>query len=273
MILSATSDDWLNALCTQGVASRLAVVSAIREEDIRMAALPASFAWHSGEIGDSREYLPVITGIRRRGVDDKRHAVSVDDESVLRAQFPAVNRAWTSGVTATESADHDAFDDGQLGFKDACPPEQRQEVHVEIVPHPGFVPSPKSSVSGTARAPKFTWHVFPLAACHQHVPEDLDHGTVRNAWSTALSAYRLLRGKQALQLREERSGIRAPAILAPSMEHEDHEEGVPQSRAERYSSEIARKQLNIPIARIHQAPTSRRLHQPERLLHFWRDKV
>jgi hypothetical protein len=40
VILSATSDDQLDALCTQGVAGRFAVVSAIREQDIRMAVRP-----------------------------------------------------------------------------------------------------------------------------------------------------------------------------------------------------------------------------------------
>jgi hypothetical protein len=63
VILSATNDDGLDALCTQGVASRLTVVSAIREEDIRTPVWPASLAGHSEEIGDNRKYLPV-TGDR-----------------------------------------------------------------------------------------------------------------------------------------------------------------------------------------------------------------
>jgi hypothetical protein len=188
VILSPTSNDWLDALCPQGVPSRLAVVSAIRKEDIRMTAWPAALSGHSGKVGDSREYLPVITGVRWCGVDDERHAVSVHDESVLRAQFPAVNGAWASGFAATEGTNHDAVDDRQIGLEDPCFSEQSEEVHVEIVPQPGFVPSPQPSMSCAARATKFEWHVFPTATGNQHAPEDLDHNAVRNAWSTGLSA-------------------------------------------------------------------------------------
>jgi hypothetical protein len=166
-------------------------------------------------------------------VDDEQHAVSVHDRSVLRAQFPAVNGAWASGFAAAEGTDHDAVDDRQIGFEDACLPEQSEEVHVEIVPNTGFVPSLQPSVSGAARATKFEWHVFPPATCHQHVPDDLDHGTLRNAWSTALSAYRFLQGKKALQFREER--IRHPSTCHPGSLHgsRDHEGAVRQSRAKR----------------------------------------
>ena len=124
MILSATSDNRLNALCTKGFACRLAVVSTIRKVDIRMTAWPASLARDAGEVSDCKQYLSVVAGIRRSGVDDKRHSVSVHDESVLCAQFPAINRAWPSGVAAPESADHDAIDDRQLGFKDAGLPDR-----------------------------------------------------------------------------------------------------------------------------------------------------
>ena len=61
----------------------------------------------------------MIAGVCRRGVDDERHSVPVHDESVLRHHFPPVNKAWANGVAAAESADHDAIDDRQLGFKDA----------------------------------------------------------------------------------------------------------------------------------------------------------
>jgi hypothetical protein len=233
VILSSTSDDRLDALGTQGVPGCVAVVSAIREEDIRMATWPASLAGHSGEVGDSREYLPVVAGIRWSGVDHERHAVSVHDESVLRAQFSAINGAWASRFAAAEGTDHDAVDDRQFGLEDSRPPEQCEEVHVKIVPHPGFVPSPQTSVSSAARAAEFEWNVFPPATGYQHVPEDFDHGTVRNAWSTALSAHRLLWGKQALKLREER--IRHPSTCHPGSLHgsRDHEGAVRKSRAER----------------------------------------
>ena len=220
VILSPTSDDWLDALCTQGVPSRLAVVSAICEENIRMAAWPATLPGRSGKVGDCGEYLSVITGIRRCGVDDERHAVSIHDESVLRAQFPAVNGAWASGLAAAEGTDHDAVDDRQIGFKDACVPEQSEEVHVEIVPHPGFVPSPQPSVSGAARASKFEWHVFPPATCHQHVPKDLDHGTVRTRGRPPSRPTGSSGGSRRSNSANNASSMRAPAILAPSMGHE-----------------------------------------------------
>lgn len=113
-------------------------------------------------------------------MDDERGPVSVRDGSVLCAQFPAVNGAWASGLSATEGTDH-AVDDRQFGREDARLPEQPEELHVEIVAHPGFVPSPPPSVSGLARSTKFEGHVFPPATCHQHVPEHLDDGAVRNA--------------------------------------------------------------------------------------------
>jgi hypothetical protein len=233
VILSPTSNDWLDALSTQGVPSRLAVASAIREEDIRIAPWPATLPGYSGNFGDSRENLPMIAGVRRCRVDDERHADSVHDESVLRAHFPAVSGAWTSGFAAAEGTDHDAVDDRQIGFEDACLPEQSEEVHMEIVPHTGFVPSPQPSVSGAARATTFEWHIFPPAICNEHVPVDLDHGTVRNAWSTALSAYRFLRGKQALQFREER--IRHPSTDHSGSLHgsRDHKGAVRESRDKR----------------------------------------
>jgi len=64
VILSAASDNRLDALYTQGFPSRLTVVSAIREENIWMAARSASPARNSREIGDRREYLPMVAGIR-----------------------------------------------------------------------------------------------------------------------------------------------------------------------------------------------------------------
>jgi hypothetical protein len=98
VILSATSDDRLDALCTQGVTGRLAVVSAICEEDIWMTARPASLARGAREVGDCGQDLSMVAGVRRCGVDDERDAVSVQDESVLRAKFPAVNRTCASGI-------------------------------------------------------------------------------------------------------------------------------------------------------------------------------
>ncbi len=104
---------------------------------------------------------------------------------------------------------------------------------MKIVLYPGFVPSPQPSVSCAARATKLEWHVFPPATDRQHVPENLDHGTVRNAWPTAFLAYRLLSGKQALQLREER--IWHPSTCPPSSLHgsRDQEGAVRTSLAER----------------------------------------
>ena len=145
MILSATSDDRLDAPCTQGAPSRLAVVSAIHDKDIRMTARSAALARNAGHIGDCRQCLCAVAGIRRRGVHDRRHAASIHDESLLRTQFPGLNRAWASGVVAAESADHDAIGDRQLGCTDASHPEQYEKVHVEIVSHCGCVPSSKLS--------------------------------------------------------------------------------------------------------------------------------
>jgi len=133
VILSATSDDRLDALCTQGMAGRFAVVSEICDEDIRMTARPRSLARNGGGVGDCLQDLSVIAGIRQRGVDDERHAVSVQDGSVVRRHFPAVNRAWAGAVTAAECANHDAIADGQLGFKDPGLPGQAEQVRLEVV--------------------------------------------------------------------------------------------------------------------------------------------
>ena len=130
MILSATSDDRLDALCSQGVTGRLAVVSAICEEDIRMTAWPASLARGEGEAGHCRQ------------------------------------------------------------------------------------------------AVEFKWHVLRSASDHECVPEDFDHRAVRNLRSAALRPHGLLYTRQSLQLRKERVRHRAPAILAPSMDHEDNEVAV-----------------------------------------------
>jgi acetyl esterase/lipase len=50
--LSPTSDDRLDALCTQGILSGLTVVSTIREEDVRVAARPTSLPGDAREVGD-----------------------------------------------------------------------------------------------------------------------------------------------------------------------------------------------------------------------------
>ncbi len=185
-----------------------------------MTARPALLAWDAGEVGDRRQDLPVIAGVGRRRVHHERHSVFVHDERVLYARFPAVNGTLSRGIAAAEGSDHDAVDDRQLGLEDADLPEQCEKTHMEIIPRPVLVPSSKPSVSGAARTAEFERHIFQPTTGHQHVPEDVDHGKVRNSWSTALTAYRFLRGKQALQFAKNASGIRAPAILAPSMGHE-----------------------------------------------------
>jgi len=213
VILSATSDDRLDALCMQGVAGRLAAVSAICEEDIRMTVQPASLTRNTWGVGDCLQDLSAIAGIRQRGVDDKRHAVSVHDESVLCPQFPGVNKAWASGIAAAECADQDAVDDRQLGFKDAGLLELCGKVNVEIVPDPSFVPSSKSAVSGAARTAEFEWHVLLTASGHKYVPENLDHREVRNQRLATFRPDGLLRRQQGLQLRDE--GIRWPSTCHP----------------------------------------------------------
>ena len=110
-----------------------------------MTARSAALARNAGHIGDCRQCLCAVAGIRRRGVHDRRHAASIHDESLLRTQFPGLNRAWASGVVAAESAEHDAIGDRQLGCTDAGHPEQYEKVHVEIVSHCGCVPSSKLS--------------------------------------------------------------------------------------------------------------------------------
>jgi len=52
VILSATSDYLIDALCARGVTGRHAFVSTIRGKDIRIAARSASLAWNARELGD-----------------------------------------------------------------------------------------------------------------------------------------------------------------------------------------------------------------------------
>jgi len=196
--LSATSDDRLDDLCMQGVSSGLAVVSTIREEDVRVAARPTSLPGDAREVGDCWKDLSVIAGIRRRGVDDERYSVPVNDEGVLRTQFPAVDRAWTSGIASTECADQHAIDDCQLSFKDAGPPEQREKVRVEVIQHAGFVPFSKTAVSGAARTAEFEWHAFPTAPGHKPVSQDFDHRAVRQARPAAFRPHGLFCRQQSL---------------------------------------------------------------------------
>jgi len=217
VILSPTSDDRLDALCTQGISSGLAVVSTIREQDVRVAAWPTSLPGDAREVGDCWKDLSVVAGIRRRGVDDERCSVPDNDEGVLRAQLPAVNRAWASGIATTECANRHAIDACQLGFKDAGPPEQREKKHMEVVPHAGFVPSSKTAVSGAARTAEFEWHVFPTAPSHQHVLQDFDHRAVRHSRPAAFRPHGLFRRQQSLQLRKER--IRHPSTCHPGSLH------------------------------------------------------
>jgi len=98
MTLSATSDDRLDALCTQGVAGRFAVVSEICETDTRVALRPAAITKNTWGVSDCRWDLPVIAGTRQRGVDDERASVLVRDKSVVRAKFPAAHTARVSGI-------------------------------------------------------------------------------------------------------------------------------------------------------------------------------
>ena len=213
VILSETSDDRLDALCTQGVAGGFAVVSAIWYEDIRMTERPASLARNGGGVGDCLQDLSVIDGIRQRGVDEDRQAVSVQDGSVLCRQFAGVNGTWAKGVTAAECPTHDAIADGQFGFKDADALEQREKVRVEIVPRYGFVPSSKSAVSGATRAAEFEWQVFPSAPSHKHVPQNFDRRAVRHARPAAFRTHGLFRGQQSLQLRP--ASVHLPSWLPP----------------------------------------------------------
>ncbi len=95
MIVSATGNDRLDDLCTQGVAGRFAVVPAIFVEDIRVTTRPASPANDSQETGDCRQDQSLIAGIGQRGVDDERDAVTAHDEPVPHTRLPAVSRTWT----------------------------------------------------------------------------------------------------------------------------------------------------------------------------------
>lgn len=81
-------------------------------------------------------------------------------------------------------------------------------------------------LSDAAGSVEFKWHVLRSASDHECVPEDFDHRAVRNLRSAALRPHGLLYTRQSLQLRKERVRHRAPAILAPSMDHEDNEVAV-----------------------------------------------
>ena len=90
-----------------------------------MAVQPTAIAKTTRGVSDCLQDLSVIAGVRQRGVSRERHAVSVQDESVVRRNFRVVNRSWPSVVAPAECANHNAFDDRQLAFKDAGLLKQR----------------------------------------------------------------------------------------------------------------------------------------------------
>jgi hypothetical protein len=216
-MLSATSDDRLNALSTEGIAGRVAVVLASRDEDIQMAVQPTAIANNTWGVIDFLPDLAVIAGIRQRGVGAERNAVSVQEESVLCRQFPAVNWTWAGGGTAAEFANLDAVDDRNLGFENAGLPEQHGKVCVEIVSGSSFDPSSKSVVSGAPRTAELDWRVLPSAFDRECIPGVFGHHAVLPPRAAVLRLYGLLRSQQSLLFREE--PIRHPSACQPGALH------------------------------------------------------
>lgn len=208
MILSATGDDRLNALRMQDVSSRIAAVPVIREKEIPMTARPAALTRNAGKSETAVNICPWAVA----SASEVWITSGVSFPSTTRVCFvPSVlrsNGAWTSGLAA-ESTDEDAINDRQFGFIDVSVAEPFEKVHVEhveIVPHPGFVSSPKPSVGGAARTFEFERNVVPTAAGHQPVSDDLDHGAGRLPPSRPVGPFG---GKQGLKLREKH--IRHPS--------------------------------------------------------------
>lgn len=168
MILSATSDERLDALCMQGVGCCLAAVPAIREEDIRMTARPASLVRDAGEVGDCRQDPSVIAGLHGRGLDDERDAVPVHDERALRAKFPPVK-----GPVPVASPSQKAWimTLSPLADLSSRPPSQRCDKSMwTSFPTRGIV---NVCMSALGASPAFEWRVFPKVASQKQMPMDL----------------------------------------------------------------------------------------------------
>ena len=173
MILSATSDDRLDTLCTQGAPSRLAVVSAIHDKDIRMTARSAALARNAGHIGDCRQCLCAVAGNRRRGVHDRRHAVSIHARACFVRSFlgstglgpvassPPNPRIMTLSAIGNSAARMPAI----LSNMRKC---MWRSSRTAAVFHRRSCP-----MAGAARTPKCEWHAFPTATSHQRVPQIL----------------------------------------------------------------------------------------------------
>jgi hypothetical protein len=141
-----------------GVEYRVTVVAMICEENIRMATPPASLAENAWENGDCLHGLPVVDGIRWRGVGEGVRSAYVHDERVLCPRIPAVSRTWAIGIAA-ECTNQEAVEDRQPGLGSAGVLEKCDKVDVKLVPESKLFPSSKSALGGAARTAEFEWRV------------------------------------------------------------------------------------------------------------------
>ena len=119
VIGASSSNDRLDAQQAKVLSDRLTVIAPICIDDVGLLSRPSWLAANLREVFDRREYLFVVAGVRRGGVDHERHAVGINQQRVFRSEFSAVNRARPRRIPSAESTHHNAVDHRQFRFEDA----------------------------------------------------------------------------------------------------------------------------------------------------------
>ena len=147
-----------------------------------MTARSAALARNAGHIGDRRECLCAVAGNRRRGVHDRRHAVSIHARACFVRSFlgstglgpgassPPNPRIMTLSAIGDSAARMPAI----LSSMRKC---VWRSSHTAAAFHRRSCP-----MGGAARTPKCEWHAFPTATSHQRVPQILIKTMYQKLW-------------------------------------------------------------------------------------------
>src|SRR5829696_3190191 len=120
----------------------LAVVPPVGVQLIREFLRPPRLPPDPREVHHDRDDLGVVAGVRTGRPDGQGDAPPVDQQGVLRPGFPAVHRARAGLLPAAEGPEDHPVHDHHVRVQLVRLPQQPQEVGVQPVPDPEFLPRP-----------------------------------------------------------------------------------------------------------------------------------